>query len=64
MIEHNTPKAVLKYKRLFAKFLIREKRKELISGLEAEKEILIMQEILTLQQFEKQIDKMLGIVIG
>ncbi len=64
LIEQNTPKAVLKYKRLFAKFLIREKRKELISGLDAEKETLIIQEILTLQQFEKQIDKMLGIVIG
>ena len=64
LIEQNTPKAVLKYKRLFAKFLIREKRKELINGLDTEKEILIMQEILALQQFEKQIDKMLGIVIG
>ncbi len=64
LVEQNTPKAVLKYKRLFAKFLIREKRKELIQGLEAEKEMQIMQEILVLQQFEKQIDKMLGIVIG
>jgi DNA primase len=64
LIEQNTPKAVLKYKRLFAKFLIREKRKELISGLEAEKEMQILQEILTLQQFEKQIDKMLGIIVG
>ncbi len=64
LIEQNTPKAVLKYKRLFAKYLIREKRKELTSGQEAEKEMQILQEILTLQQFEKQIDKMLGIIVG
>ena len=64
LVEQNTPKAVLKYKRLFAKYLIREKMKELKSGLETEKEIQIMQELHTLQQFEKQIDRMLGIVIG
>ncbi len=64
LLEQNTPKAVLKYKRLFAKYLIREKRKELTSSLEAEKEIQILQEIMTLQQFEKQIDKMLGIIVG
>jgi DNA primase len=64
LIEQNTPKAVLKYKRLFAKFLIREKRKGLILVKDVEEETQLMQEILTLQQFEKQIDKMLGIVIG
>ncbi|HVD98937.1 MAG TPA: DNA primase [Cytophagaceae bacterium] len=64
LLEQNTPKAVLKYKRLFAKYLIREKRKELTHGQEAEKEMQVLQEILTLQQFEKQIDKMLGIIVG
>ncbi len=64
LIEQNTPKAVLKYKRLFAKYLIREKRKELTSGQEADKEMQVLQEILTLQKFEKQIDKMLGIIVG
>lgn len=64
LLEQNTPKAVLKYKRLFAKYLIREKRKELTSGQDAEKEMQVLQEILTLQQFEKQIDKMLGIIVG
>lgn len=64
LLEQNTPKAVLKYKRLFAKFLIREKRKELITIKDTEQEMQIIQEILTLQQFEKQIDRMLGIVIG
>ncbi len=64
LIEQNTPKAVLKYKRLFAKYLIREKRKELTNTKEAEQEMHIIQEIMTLQQFEKQVDKMLGIVVG
>jgi DNA primase len=64
LIEQNTPKAVLKYKRLFAKYLIREKRKELTNTKEAEQEIQIIQEIMALQQFEKQVDKMLGIVVG
>jgi DNA primase len=64
LIEQNTPKAVLKYKRLFAKYLIREKRKELTNTKEAEQEMQIIQEIMTLQQFEKQVDKMLGIVVG
>ncbi|HSZ25086.1 MAG TPA: DNA primase, partial [Cytophagaceae bacterium] len=64
LIEQNTPKAVLKYKRLFAKYLIREKRKELMGSNDIEKETLILQEIITLQQFEKQIDKMLGIIVG
>jgi DNA primase len=64
LIEQNTPKAVLKYKRLFAKYLIREKRKELSSLKEEEKVTLVLQEIITLQQFTFQIDKMLGIIVG
>lgn len=64
LLEQSTPKAVLKYKRLFAKYLIREKRKELPTLQEEERITQILQEILTLQQFEKQIDKMLGIIVG
>jgi DNA primase len=64
LLEQNTPKAVLKYKRLFAKYLIREKRKALSAQLPADEETAVLQEILTLQQFEKQIDRMLGIIVG
>jgi DNA primase len=64
LIEQNTPKAVLKYKRLFAKYLIREKRKELSALKEEDKVTEVLQEILTLQQFTFQIDKMLGIIVG
>jgi len=64
LVEQNTPKAVLKYKRLFVKFLIREKRKTLSASLPQEEEIAIIQEIISLQKFEKEVDKLLGIVVG
>ena len=64
LLDQSTPKVILKYKRLFAKFLIKEKRKELLMNVDIEKEQEIMREILTLQQFEKEVDKILGIVVG
>jgi DNA primase len=64
LIHINAPKTILRYKRVFLKVLIQEARQKLLDVKEPEEMETLLKQLMELQAIYKQINTLLGIVVG